>query len=110
VTKEQRDVIRALFGHYGWALEELNGGNNTENNSSENNNQNTSNAAEREGNNDPVSGSVDDDIQSGAVGQILDNVCVHCFCDPCVTGNPQVWLGNGQNPHPRNSGIRKGIY
>jgi replication initiation and membrane attachment protein DnaB len=25
VTKEQRDVIRALFGHYGWALEELNG-------------------------------------------------------------------------------------
>jgi hypothetical protein len=64
-------------------LEELNDGNNTENNSSENNNQNTSNAAEREGNNDPVSGSVDDDIQSGAVGQILDNVCVHCFCDPC---------------------------
>jgi hypothetical protein len=53
-------------------------------------------ATEREGNNDPVSGSVDDDIQSGAVGQIPDNVCVHCFCDPCVTGNPQAWLGNGQ--------------
>jgi hypothetical protein len=27
-----------------------------------------------------------------------------------VTGNPQAWLGNGQNPHPRNSGIRKRIY
>jgi hypothetical protein len=25
------------------------------------------------------------------VGQIPDNVCVHCFCDPCVTGNPQAW-------------------
>ena len=61
MTKEQRDVIRALFGHYDWTLDELNDGNNTENNSSENNNQNTSNAAEREGNNDPVSGSVDDD-------------------------------------------------
>jgi hypothetical protein len=34
-------------------LEESNDGNNTENNSSEN----TSNATEREGNNDPVSGS-----------------------------------------------------
>jgi len=110
VTNEQRDVIRALFGHYDWKLEELNDGNNTENNSSENNNKNTSNATEREGNNDPVSGSVVDDIQSGAVGQIPDNVCVHCFCDPCVTGNPQAWLGNGQNPHPRNSGIRKRIY
>jgi hypothetical protein len=110
VTNEQRDVIRALFGHYDWKLEESNDGNNTDNNSSENNNQNTSNATEREGNNDPVSGSVDNDIQSGAVGQIPDNVCVHCFCDPCVTGNPQAWLGNGQNPHPRNSGIRKRIY
>lgn len=103
-------LVPTLFGHYDWKLEELNDGNNTENNSSENNNQNTSNATEREGNNDPVSGSVDDDIQSGAVGQIPDNVCVHCFCDPCVTGNPQAWLGNGQNPHPRNSGIRKRIY
>ena len=110
VTNEQRDVIRALFGHYDWKLEELNDGNNTEYNSVENNNQNTSNATEREGNNDTVSGSVDNDIQSGAVGQIPDNVCVHCFCDPCVTINPQAWLGNGQNPHPRNSEIRKRIY
>jgi hypothetical protein len=89
VTNEQRDVIRARFGHYDWKLEELNDGNNTENNSSENNNQNTSNETERGGNNDLVSGSVDDDIQSGAVGQIPDNTCVNCFCDPCVTGNPQ---------------------
>ena len=110
VTNEQRDVIRARFGHYDWKLEESNDGNNTENNSSENNNQNTSNETERGGNNDPVSGSVDDDIQSGAVGQIPDNVCAHCFCGPCVTGNPQAWLGNGQNSHPRNSGIRKKIY
>ena len=84
MTNEQRDVIRPLFGQYDWTLEEINDGNNTENN-----HQNTSNAAEREGNNDPVSGSVDDDIQSGAVGQIPDNTCVNCFCDPCVTGNPQ---------------------
>ena len=110
MTNEQRDVIRALFGHYDWTLEELNDGNNTNNNSSENNHQNTSNAAERGGNNDPVSGSVDDDIQSGAVGQIPENVSEHCFCDPCVAGNPQAWLGNGQNPHPKNSGIRKRIY
>ena len=39
VTNEQRDVIRALFGHYDWTLEELNDGNNTKNNSSENNHQ-----------------------------------------------------------------------
>ena len=44
VTNEQRDVIRALFGHYDWKLEESNDGNNTENNSSGNNNKNTSNA------------------------------------------------------------------
>ena len=88
-------------------MEELNHGNNTESNFSENNNQNTSNATEREGNNGKVSGSVDDDIQSGAEGEITDNVCVHCFYDPCVTGTPHVWLGNGQNPHPRNSGKRK---
>ena len=67
VTNEQRDVIRALFGHYDWKLEELNDGNNTENNSPGNNNKDTSDAAEREGNNDPASGSVDVVIQRGAV-------------------------------------------
>ena len=36
--------------------------------------------------------------------------CAFCFCSPCVAQNRQSWLGNGQSPQVRNSGIRKKMY
>lgn len=42
---------------------------------------------------------------SSGVGQ-----CAFCFCSPCVTNHRQRWLGTGQLPHRRNSGVRKVLY
>ena len=36
--------------------------------------------------------------------------CPHCFLSPCVTSYRQSWLGQGANPHQRNSGLRKTRY
>ena len=110
VTNEQREAIRQFFGHFDWTLEEITDSDVPENNDVGNNNDNANTDTDREENSDPVTQHDDDDTQDGAVGHIPDDVCAHCFCNPCVTGNPQAWLGNGQNPHPRNSGIRKKIY
>ena len=41
---------------------------------------------------------------------ITTNACPFCFMEPCVTANPQSWLGQGQQPRAGNNSVRKQKY
>ena len=46
----------------------------------------------------------------GEDDNFAEGECHYCLCKPCVTINPQSWLGNKTPAHVRNSRIRKEKY
>ena len=49
-------------------------------------------------------------VPSGSQAAQVEGECGFCHCAPCVTTYRQSWLGKGQAPSTRNSGIRKKLY
>lgn len=112
LTHEQFEVISALFGHYSWNIDDalINkpswerlevASQLVEASTSPNQCNITSIGASNDESQDNQPS--DQNIQDNDI----EGECSNCFCYPCVTSSPQQWLGNGAEPHPRNSGLRK---
>ena len=92
VTREQQEVIQAVFMHNDWDYMEV---------------------GEREQYYRNQDGD-EEEIPGMIIPQIQDaDECQYCLCKPCITdvSNSQLWWEQEpQEPHTRNSGIRKGVY
>ena len=114
LTREQLDVISALFGHYNWNFEDA-----TVNNSCETSEDSSEVLTDRITDNRIFETTCVGNITSSSAGgnsgntggdqndlaDVLDGDCPNCLCNPCIT-HIQLWLGNGAPPHDRNSGLR----
>jgi hypothetical protein len=105
LNSHQLETIKSLFGHYNWDINieaesfvSENGGNTQDKCT-----QTESMETETE---DENPGFVIEQDQS-------QNECPYCFCKPCITNeqNSQLWWhANTEEPHLRNSGLRKEHY
>ena len=92
MTREQQEVVQAVFMHNEWEYIEV---------------------GERE-----KHYNMEGDSEIEMPGRIIPHKedadeCPYCFCRPCITdqSNRQFWWEDeSQDAHDRNSGIRKGLY
>ena len=128
MTEEQKTITAGIFNFHGWDIDIQScdeifdeAENKPSRNCSTESLDNSADSSDREcdsnvdpnnleGSNHDLESQVITHENNDAASIQSESVCPFCLSSPCVTTNPQSWLGDGRPPQPGNNKIRKSLY